>query len=372
MQTVERTRYRPRKAGGNATCAEVLTGIGSLPPGPVEWKDRMRLDVAAGASGDEFALTGADSFERKDISAILRTAVADRGEFSTFLKNLMAGDGQPFQPLGLQQTPLGKLLVYGFTVPAARSHFLYGAASPGAPHAGYNGYLYATPDSNDLKRLTLEAEDAGDACRVQYSIDYKDTRVGERTPVLPQTSVMDVVYRDGKELHSETYYSSCHRPVAPAAQEKAADAPKPLPPNVRLEVRFQVPIDGETAAAGDPVVGVIRTTVKDKQSGMIVHAGDRLHGRIAALEEYLLPERRWNFAVVFQSIERGVGEHGIDQGVAQPVTLVPLDDGDRAPHDDTLSPAELLRLRPPGGAWFVFHDANLKIDQKFETQWETR
>jgi hypothetical protein len=367
MESVERTRFLPRRAGAGATCAGLIAAIADNPRGAVEWHDRLRLTVIAGPRAEEFALTDASRFESHDIAGMLRSAAAGRGEFSTFLRNLIE-DAEPFEPRGVEQTSLGRLFAIGFAVPPARSHLQNAAA--------YRGALYALADSNELKRLTLVSENgtAGpeQACRSQYTIDYAETRIGDREIVLPQSSTMDTIYGDGKELHSETFYSSCRRPRAnPAAPDQAATA-KPMPPNIRLKVRFQVPIDGETAATGDPVIGVIRTTLKDKQNGIIVHAGDRLHGRIASIEEYLLPHLRWNVAIVFETIERGVGDHGIDQGVEQPVTLAPLDDGDREPHDEPMGPAELQKLRPPGGGYFVFHDANLLIDKTFEMEWETR
>ena len=368
MESVERTRYMPRKAAGGPTCAGLIAAVATAPLGDVEWHDRLRLNVTAGSAAEEFALTEASRFEGADIAGMLKTADAGRGEFSTFLRNLMAGDGESFETRGVEQTPYGQLQAIGFTVPAARSHFQGGAA--------YRGSLYARPGSNELKRLLLVSENAsagaGETCRVQYTIDYAETRVGESEIVLPQSSIMDAIERDGKEVHSETFYSSCRRQRTDAAAPSAAAVAKPLPPNTRLKVRFEVPIEGETAATGDPVIGIIRTTVKDKQNGVIVHAGDRLHGRIAAIEEYLLPHLQWNVAIVFETIERGVGEHGIDQGVEQPVTLVPLDDGDREPHDEPMGPAELQKLRPTGGGYFVFHDANLLIDKNFEMEWETR
>jgi hypothetical protein len=129
-------------------------------------------------------------------------------------------------------------------VPEDKSHFLY--ASPVRPagsepiRAGYKGSLYTVPRSGDLKRLTLEAEDVGDACRVQYSIDYSPTRLGSREAMLPQSSTMEVLYRNGTELRSETYYSGCRRAGTETAATPTADTPKPLPPGVRFRIRFHL------------------------------------------------------------------------------------------------------------------------------------
>ncbi len=364
MESVERTRYLPRKPLANATCAQWIAATADSPRGAVEWRSRLRLDVTAGAAAEQFALTEASSLERTDIGGILSAANAGSGEFGTFLRNLTS-DVEQFQPNGLQQTPIGKLLSFGFTVPAEKSHFHNGE------NIAYHGSIFAIPDSGDLKRLTIQAENAGEACRIQYSTDFAGTRVGDREILLPQSSTMEAIYKNGVELRSQTYYSGCRRPAA-VRVSTSTGSPKPIPPNIRLHVRFEPPIDSETAATGDPVTGVIRVTVKDKQNGIVVHAGDRLHGRIAAIEEYLSPQLRWNLAIAFETIERGVGEHGIDQGVEQPVSLVPIDDGDRMAHDESVGPAMLQKLRPPGGGYFIFHDTNVLLDQKFETIWETR
>jgi hypothetical protein len=361
MESVQRTRYAPRKPGGNAGCGELITAAPGLPRGAVEWRSRLRLSVKAGTDAEEFGLTDAGTFERTDIAGMLSAATAGNGEFSTFLRNLMAGD-DPFQSRGLQQTPLGQLFVVGFTVPAEKSHFRFasfdgrssGGGSTSSP-AAYRGSLYAMPDSGELKRLTLEAENTGGACRVQYVTEYASTRVGDREIILPKSSTMEAVYSNGSELRTETYYSGCHRPVATAGAPDRGTV-KPLPPGVRLRIRFESSIDSETAATGDPVTGVVRTTVKDKQNGIIVHAGDRLHGRIAAIEETLSPQPRWNLSIVFETIELGVGDHGIDQGVEQPVSVVWVDTASRG----------------RGGESFVFNTPSFALDQKFETDWETR
>jgi hypothetical protein len=172
---------------------------------------------------------------------------------------------------------------------------------------------------------------------------------------------MESILKDGTELRTETYYSGCRRPVAKV--QAAASDPKPMPPNVRFRIRFQPSIDSATTATGDPVTAVIRTTVKDKQTGIIVHAGDRLHGRIALIEQTLSPKPQWHIAVAFETIERGVGDHGIDQGVEQPVAIAPVDEAEGP---------QQQKLRPPNGNYYVFSGANVVLDQKFETEWETR
>ncbi len=280
---------------------------------------------------------------------ILSAANAGEGEFTTFLRKLTAATAPPFQSMGPQQTTLGRLPAFGFLLPA-----------PGG--VTFHGSVFALPNSGDPRRLIMSAEAVGSACRIQYITDYTVSRVGDREMLVPQSSVMSTISKTGEELRAVTYYSGCHRPAVETAAQ-VAPATKPLPPNTRFRVRFEPGIESSTAATGDPVVAVIRTTIKDKQNGTIIHAGDRLHGRIALIEEYLSPKPHWNIAITFQTIERGVGDRGIDQGIEQPVSLVPVDD---------LASAEIQKLRPPNGNYYVFQGPSVVLDQKFETEWETR
>ena len=47
--------------------------------------------------------------------------------------------------------------------------------------------------------------------------------------MLPQSSTMEVLYRNGTEFRSETYYSGCRRPGATEAALAAAPAPADTP-----------------------------------------------------------------------------------------------------------------------------------------------
>ncbi|HEU5022313.1 MAG TPA: hypothetical protein VFT60_10490 [Bryobacteraceae bacterium] len=352
METVERTRYAPRLPAG-ATCAQIVAGANES-PGSLQWRSRLRLNVLAGAEGEEFSLTDARRFEKTDIGGILAAAAQGSGEFSAFLSKTIAADPSLFQPRGSQQTSIGPLTAFAFTLPAA-----------GGP--AQRGALFVTSDTGDLRRLTLESENTGGACLVRYTTDYATARIGDRYVLVPRNSTMEAFLKDGSERRSTSYFSGCRRPdtaaasaAAPATDTPAADPP-PIPAGTRFRVRIDPEIQATTAATGDPVVGVIRSTVKNKQKEIIVHSGDRLHGRIALIEEYLTPKPHWNVAIVFETIERGVGVNGIYQGVEQPVSI--------APSEEASSP-EAQKLRPPNGNYYTLTGANPVLDQ--DEDWEVR
>ncbi len=362
IQTVERTRYDKKRK--NATCAELTAAGLEASRGAITWHDRFRVEIGSGVAGETFGLSSAMPFETSDPSSLLSPGATGSGEFVSFLSHIISGDAESFQPLAPQQG----LAAFGFTIAGAKSHWVYGNAT-----VGYHGSLLTTPDSGELRRLTMAAENAGDACSVAVNIDYADTKIGDRDVDLPKTSVIDELYKDGTELHQETQYSSCQ---APPAQTKAAagEAPKPLPAGLDLHVRIQAPIDGATSAAGDPIVGVVKSNVKEGGQ-IVVHQGDLLHGRITLLEQYLLPYEQvgavssaidptWHLGIVFETIERN--------GVQQPISLTPNDDGDRTPHDAPTTPGRLQQLRPTGGGYYIFYKKTLNLDTKFEMEWTTK
>jgi len=95
---------------------------------------------------------------------------------------------------------------------------------------------------------------------------------------------------------------------------------KPLPAKTRLRVKISPPVDSATAAAGDPITGVIEYAVKQK-GVTLVSAGDKLLGRILRMEQVMLPTPRWTVAILFETISRN--------GIEKKISLRPLDDGDR-------------------------------------------
>src|SRR3569623_868750 len=248
METVERTRYAPRASAG-ATCAQILAGANDSPGSP-EWRSRLRLTVLAGEKGEEFSLNDASRFEKTDISGILAAAAASSGQFSTFLGKTIAADPSLFQPRGTQQTSIGPLTAFAFTLP------------PGS--AAQRGALIVTTDTGALRRLALETENSSEACLVRYTTDYATTRIGERYVLVPRNSAVEAFLKAGPERRSTSYYSSCRRSETAAPAAAPAPDPAPVPTGTRFRVRIEPGIQTATAATGDPVIGVIRSTVKNK------------------------------------------------------------------------------------------------------------
>jgi hypothetical protein len=187
-------------------------------------------------------------------------------------------------------------------------------------------------------------------------MDYQRVKIGSGDFLLPEVAIMDVVYRSGDEARNETHYSQCREftgesnirfddvdPNSVAAPASASGALAPIPSKLRFRIGFTQNIDGDTAAAGDPVTGVLLEDVQDKAHRVVAHRNDKVYGRILRLEQHVLPAARWIVQIRFDHLDRG--------GIRQPIDL-------------TL----------PGGQDFLTfpEHGDLTIDRTYHADWESR
>lgn len=386
VQTVTRTQYELPLAG--SSCANVIAAHRRNPAArTLRWHDRLRLDVAVGEQSEMFSWAGASQFETGEVGQLVAHGATGSGEFGSFIASIFGGDAEGFAYNGVSDTPLGKLAAFGFTVPLSKSHYKYSSAGNGYLTVAYHGSFYVEPESADLRKLELEAVDfpSDDVCHVSDTIEYDRAQIGQNSFMLPKDSSMDVIYRNFTESLNETSFAGCREYVGQStisfdteengktleAEKKAAL--KPLPPKTHLRVRINPPVDSATAAAGDPITGVVDAQVKDKGE-IVARVGDKLHGRILRLEQTVGATPRWTVAILFETFERN--------GFEQKVALRPLDDGDRSPLTQGragrvfISPNganPLTAQRPAGGGIYSFIEpGNLMLGQKFESEWEIR
>ncbi len=389
VQTVVRSQYElPRT--GDSCAAAIANSNRNAAERILRWHDRLRLDVAVGERSEMFSWAGATSFESSDISDMVSRGASGSGEFGAFLASVFGGDATNFVYRGLTDLPRGRVATFDFTVPVEKSHYQYGTNRGDKKYTsvGYHGSFFADPETSELRELDLEAVDfppVDAVCRVADKIEYTSTKIGQNTFALPKYSSMDVIYRNSTEALNETTFSGCREYVGESTirfdvdeNGNTTDAAKraelkPLPPKTHLRVRINPPIDSDKAAAGDPIIGVVDTAVKEK-GVTIVHVGDKLHGRIVRLEETMSKPPRWIVGILFQSIER--------EGVEQSISLKPDDDGDRSADSvpsgrgrftAPSNAPSITSERPKGGGIFSFVEyGNLVLGQKFESEWETR
>jgi hypothetical protein len=250
---------------------------------------------------------------------------------------------------------------------------------------GYHGSFFVDPATADLRELDVDVHEfpqSTGVCRAQDRIEYAQTKIGDDTFRLPTHSTMDVLYVNRTESLNETTFSGCREYVGDSTirfdvdengntpeQVKQRELP-PVPSKTHIRVRIDPPVDSSTAAAGDPITGVVISPVKEK-GVVLVNAGDKLKGRIVRLDQTLGSAPRWTVAIVFGTLERN--------GVEEKISLKPDDDGDRSPMVRTFGrirpqPTSFITdQRPAGGGIFSFQeDGDLVLGPKFVSEWETR
>lgn len=389
VQTITRKQYRPQYGGRLNSCAAAIAGREQVKsPGLMVWHDRLRLDVAVGEKAEMFSYAGARRFETGSLADLALSGSTGSGGFSSFLASVFGPDAESFRYIGEKEISLGKLAAYTYMVPLAKSHYSYGTGDGTQRIVPFSGTFYAAPVNAELKRLVIEATQfpSGEVCRVVDTMDYHKVTIGSGEFLLPEVSTMEVLYREGQEDLNETRYSGCHEftgestirfDVADEAGGSATNTAKAelqeLPAKTRIRVKIDPPINTDTAAAGDAIIGVVEHEVKAKGQ-VVVKTSDRLHGRLLRLEQFVAGQPRWVVAIRFDSIER--------DGVEQEVSFKPLDDGDRSPQavrglgrrGGFVRPDQTgLPERPKGAGIFVFSETGrLVLGEKFHSEWETR
>jgi hypothetical protein len=374
VETVDRTQYAPT-VDGNGRC-EMVVAMRRLSPakGAMLLRDRLRLDVAVVDGGEIFSWAGARKFETHEIDKLVG-GVSGSGEFGGFLRSVFGDEPDQIRFLGRRNDSMA----FDYNVPLEKSTYQYRTSGP-QHTVPFRGSFLIDPTDAELEQLKVEVDQfapADGACRAEHTMNYQRVKIGSGEFMLPEVSTMDVLYRTGGASLNETHFSDCREYVGestirfddaddPATAAAVKAASQPLPPKVRLQVGLAKPVDTTIAAAGDAIDGVLLKDAGDKKTGVVAHAGDRLHGRILRLQQYMTPTPRWFFVVRFDSIERS--------GIEQTISLKPLDDGNRSPQPirRQVFPQGALD-KPDGAGVFIFEEhGNMTIDSKFRSEWVTR
>ena len=374
VETVSRSQYLP--AANPSECQSLVTMQRLVSTrGSLMEHDKLRLDVAFIENGEIFSWAGANKFETNDVANLAGGGASGSGEFGSFLASVFGSAPDAIRYTGLSQN----LAQFEYNVPLATSNYHFRAIGPPRT-VEYRGTFLVNPADADLRQLVVEADQftpADRVCRVRHVMDYTRVKIGSGEFLLPQVSTMDALYTNGVETLNETRYSGCREYVGEstihfddigAASGTAASkaALQPLPSKVDLLIGLSKPIQTDTAAAGDAVDGVLLRDATDSNLGTIARVNDRVHGRILRLQQWMGPPPRWYVAIRFDSIERN--------GIQQPVSLKPIDDGDRTGQRLRVAPLSRQAMeRPEGAGVFVFTGSgDVVLDQNFHSEWETR
>jgi len=288
----------------NYTCVEMIERLGrAKSTNKLQALDTLRLEVALVDGREMFAWPGSKKFAHFDVNRMVTNGAIGTGDFSTRARALFTTSVATFHFRGEEVFQGKKAIRFDYNVPQRLSGYRIRVASASAI-VGYHGWFYADPQTFDVDRIEVLADDLPPdllLSSAEDQIDYAVTHIGEGDFLLPSESELSLVYLNGVEERNHTLFTSCRQFTGESVLtfndvplEKQGDKPEATPIPTRefdlpegLEVRLVLTqqIDLETAAIGDPVYARVDREVK-RNSQVVIPKGALATGRITRMEKY--------------------------------------------------------------------------------------
>jgi hypothetical protein len=263
----------------NYTCTETVERSHRLnATHKFQWLDTVRLEVALVDGKEMFGWPGARKFEDMDLRNFVSQGAIGNGNFAIHARAIFRGQGVKFEDRGDGSTGKQSWVRFTFQVPLARSGYSLRMGEHKAI-VGYHGSFEADPQSLDLERIEVIADDIPlelHLARAEDRVEYARTQIGSSEFLLPSASELTMVDLDGSENRNQVRFESCRQfagesvlsfddpdssssPNAPASIEEIV-----LPPDLTLTLALLDEVDLAKAAIGDPVRARLQNDLKSK------------------------------------------------------------------------------------------------------------
>jgi len=374
----------------NYTCLETITRFHKT----VRRGDRLRpldtvrLEIVYSDRREWSASPGDRSFTETDPSTFIASGMMGNGIFATALHNLFASNIALFTPAGRESVAGRPAVRYDFRLP--RSVNKHHVTLPlGEGNIGEEGSFWADPNSLELLRMESRAVEIPFSLpldRLEFSIEYAPTRIGEFEIMLPDHAGLRLVESSGEENYDRFDFSHCRSyhtyssirydaPSPPLAEPPSVTTPPPaetrIPALLMIAIELKTPItDRDTV--GSLIEARVAAAVRHKGK-VLIPEGAPVRGRIRRLERFTEGAR---FVVGLEFIELEVrGEPvrfyadllGLEKrtGVSKTVPEI-LQERGRA------IASELTLPELPGIASFFVNGPSFTLPAGFRTVWRTR
>ena len=231
----------------------------------------------------------------KDVLAVY--AKACTGGFALYSRAVFLTVNATFYGAPDEATDNRRLLRLDFAMPREASTYILSREA-----RGYSGSIWSDPDSLDVVRFRLQADDIPPDLGIKaitQIFEYGHVKMAENSVVLPVTSELRVLERSGREVRIVEHSSDCRQYIAAKRGniyvETAADAPAKaaapvpvLPAKLVLPMILTEPIDERTTLQGS---SLSLTVVRDvKKSGkVIVPKGSTATGHVTRIIRQAFP-----------------------------------------------------------------------------------
>jgi hypothetical protein len=219
--------------------------------------DRLHLEIAYAGGHEFYAWPGDARFENTIEELLPERGLVSEGSWALHMRKLFLTNDAQFQAPRMESNELR----VDFLVPAVRSGFSISAGGASAP-AALQGSVWFDRSSLDVHRLEVRVEDTPRGVRIARTREvtsYAIAVVGDVPVVLPVTSELELLDRDGSERRNRSEFNDCHRYAGSAtvrydaASEPAAERSAPRETykrGQRVDVKFESGIPAD-AAIGD-------------------------------------------------------------------------------------------------------------------------
>jgi len=318
-QVVDRTRYEPvdREEGlvsdrHTRPCDDTVAAARRADrKRRLVSSDRLRLDVAVGQSvpgmeSEMYSWAGENRFGDQDLIEFVHDGAVSTGSFSAMLAAIFGNNVTKFSYSGDSKISGRLLSEFGFRIGQEESSYkyVYGKENNQETPMAYDGTIFVDPETADLVRLvirTAQLRPETGACELSQTLDYGRVRLNDADFLLPKQALVAAIHSDATESENRIQYSACREfrsksvlrfPASNAEETKVSDTSAPatpqfaLPPGLPFSVLLTVPIDTAQAAAGDPVRGKLKTSIRDSSKNILVPEGASVAGRIMSIKRY--------------------------------------------------------------------------------------
>jgi hypothetical protein len=284
----------------NYTCLETVERTQRPKGGRANVVDTLRLEVALVNGKEMFAWPGAKKFEDKEIRDLVATGTFGNGNFAIFARAVFLTNGPSFQSRGQDLLNGRSAVRYDFRVLRSASGYTLKVNQIEAV-VGYHGTFWADPETLDLRRLEIYADDIPkyiDAESAFDRMDYAMLPIGGEPFLLPVESVLELKTSSG-EHRNFMRFSGCRQYTGESVlkfteEVTESGAPAPLaaeskeiilPKDLDLHLALNEALDLRKAAVGDEITATLSSDVRHKRQ-LLIPKGAVARGRISRLERH--------------------------------------------------------------------------------------
>ncbi|HKD05796.1 MAG TPA: hypothetical protein VKB79_07835 [Bryobacteraceae bacterium] len=279
----------------NFTCTETIYREQLTPPSKkFEQLDVVRLEVAKVGSKEVFAWPGARRFEEKPAASFVAGGMIGDGIFSAFGADLFLHSLATMDVVGPEEISGRKAIRVNYVVGPLHASFSI-HTELGSATVSYSGSFWVDPESFDLIRLSVRADDIPAALQLSSVLINADFAILEGA-ALPQSAVMQMARASGSVSRDQIGFAGCRKftgdtrisfdsaePDAGPVETLPVRSPTTLPGDLEIPLRLTTEVNVNTSKVGDEVSALIEGDVKRGHQTWL-RKGSVAYGRIRRLE----------------------------------------------------------------------------------------